>query len=214
MKDNKSSKSRRKLLKSIAAGSGVIVAGKSLPESWTRPVVDSVVLPAHAQTSPPSPPSGPSGGSSEITLTSIQNSESMLAHVTDALVKPAHAGVLQPIVIIRWTVCVTTTADPNIYTVQVMYLEKSSDDSFINTWVAAKSLDLAIGETKVIPANQVTTSCGFLWIGGVSVTLNSYADGSGSVGIAVGGASSVNATVNFFPDGCMLDTPICVGGPA
>lgn len=46
-----SNKSRRKLLKSIAAGSGVIVAGKSLPESWSRPVVDSVMLPAHAQTS-------------------------------------------------------------------------------------------------------------------------------------------------------------------
>lgn len=51
MKDKKSRESRRKLLKSIAAGSGAIVAGKSLPESWSRPVVDSVMLPAHALTS-------------------------------------------------------------------------------------------------------------------------------------------------------------------
>ena len=51
MTDKKSSESRRKLLKSIAAGSGAIVAGKTLPESWSRPVVDSVLLPAHAQTS-------------------------------------------------------------------------------------------------------------------------------------------------------------------
>jgi anaerobic selenocysteine-containing dehydrogenase len=43
--------SRRKLLKSIAAGTGAVVAGKSLPESWSRPVVDSVMLPAHAATS-------------------------------------------------------------------------------------------------------------------------------------------------------------------
>lgn len=43
--------SRRKLLKSIAAGTGTVIAGKSLPESWSRPVVDSVILPAHAQTS-------------------------------------------------------------------------------------------------------------------------------------------------------------------
>ena len=50
MKDKKSSESRRKLLKSIAAGGGAIVAGKSLPESWSRPVVDSVMLQAHAQT--------------------------------------------------------------------------------------------------------------------------------------------------------------------
>ena len=61
MTDKKSSDSRRKLLKSIAAGSGAIVAGKSLPESWSKPVVDSVMLPAHAQTSPaePAPPTGP-----------------------------------------------------------------------------------------------------------------------------------------------------------
>jgi len=52
MKDKKSSVSRRKLLKSIAAGSGAVIAGKSLPENWSRPVVDSVLLPAHAQTSP------------------------------------------------------------------------------------------------------------------------------------------------------------------
>lgn len=45
--------SRRKLLKSIAAGTGAVVAGKSLPEKWTRPVVDSVMLPAHAETSSP-----------------------------------------------------------------------------------------------------------------------------------------------------------------
>jgi hypothetical protein len=52
MKDKKSSESRRKLLKSIVAGSGAVVAGKSLPESWGKPVVDSVILPAHAETSP------------------------------------------------------------------------------------------------------------------------------------------------------------------
>ena len=51
MTDKKSSESRRKLLRSIAAGSGAVVAGKSLPESWSRPIVDSVMLPAHAQTS-------------------------------------------------------------------------------------------------------------------------------------------------------------------
>ena len=51
MIDKKSSESRRKLLKSIAAGSGAVIAGKNLPENWARPVVDSVMLPAHAQTS-------------------------------------------------------------------------------------------------------------------------------------------------------------------
>ncbi len=63
--------SRRKLLKSVAAGSGAILAGKSLPDKWASPVVNSVILPAHAQTSPASqtPPTlyalgdtGPCGG--------------------------------------------------------------------------------------------------------------------------------------------------------
>ena len=45
-----SDQSRRKLLKSLAAGSGAVVTAKSLPESWSRPVVDGVMLPAHAQT--------------------------------------------------------------------------------------------------------------------------------------------------------------------
>ena len=42
---------RRKLLKSIAIGSGAVIAGKTLPENWSKPVVDAVMLPAHAQTS-------------------------------------------------------------------------------------------------------------------------------------------------------------------
>ena len=70
MKDKKSSDSRRKLLKSIAAGSGAIVAGKSLPESWSRPVVDSVMLPAHAQTSPVEPPPSDCSGCYEEVNTS------------------------------------------------------------------------------------------------------------------------------------------------
>ena len=55
MTDKKSSESRRKLLKTIAAGSGAVIAGKSLPEDWTKPIVNSVILPAHAQTSPSGP---------------------------------------------------------------------------------------------------------------------------------------------------------------
>lgn len=50
MTDKKSNESRRKLLKSIAASGGAVVAGKSLPESWSKPIVDSVLLPVHAET--------------------------------------------------------------------------------------------------------------------------------------------------------------------
>lgn len=55
--DSKSS-GRRRLLSALTLGGGALAA-KSLPERWTQPVVDSVVLPAHAQSSPGSGPSSP-----------------------------------------------------------------------------------------------------------------------------------------------------------
>lgn len=41
---------RRRLMGAVAAGA--VVAIKGLPDRWTKPVVDSVILPGHAQTSP------------------------------------------------------------------------------------------------------------------------------------------------------------------
>ncbi len=50
-------RSRRRVLRSLIAGSGIIA---SLPKTWVKPVVDSIVLPAHAQISPVAP--SPGGG--------------------------------------------------------------------------------------------------------------------------------------------------------
>jgi len=41
-------RSRRRLLQLLAVG-GVLAGGKTLPETWVKPVIDEVVLPAHAQ---------------------------------------------------------------------------------------------------------------------------------------------------------------------
>lgn len=49
---NDSSTSKRKLLAGLAIG-GALVAGKSLPEQWTKPLINSVLLPAHAQATNP-----------------------------------------------------------------------------------------------------------------------------------------------------------------
>lgn len=48
---DKMSIGRRKLLKSVVAGGGALTVAKTLPDQWARPVVDSVMLPAHAQAS-------------------------------------------------------------------------------------------------------------------------------------------------------------------
>jgi hypothetical protein len=43
---------RRPLLKAIGTGIGGGVALTLLPKSWTRPVLHSVIVPAHAAASP------------------------------------------------------------------------------------------------------------------------------------------------------------------
>jgi hypothetical protein len=43
------SDARRRLVKALVGSGSILAAGKMLPEEWTRPVVESIVLPAHAQ---------------------------------------------------------------------------------------------------------------------------------------------------------------------
>jgi hypothetical protein len=45
-----SQQSRRKLLKVLFGSGAALAAAKVLPEKWTRPVIEAVSLPAHAQT--------------------------------------------------------------------------------------------------------------------------------------------------------------------
>lgn len=44
-------RTRRKAIKTIAVGAGVLSGYTLLPQKWTRPIVSQIVLPAHAQTS-------------------------------------------------------------------------------------------------------------------------------------------------------------------
>lgn len=41
---------RRDALRKILAGGGIVVGAESLPGNWSKPLIDSVILPAHAQT--------------------------------------------------------------------------------------------------------------------------------------------------------------------
>lgn len=84
-KDNtKLAKSRRQLLKASVAGTGALVAGKSLPDQWSRPLVESVVLPAHAETSL----AGVGGG----LMLSLENGVSADEFIFDSLIPSANAG--------------------------------------------------------------------------------------------------------------------------
>lgn len=79
---------RRTALKKILAGGGVAAAG-SLPAKWTKPVVDAVVLPAHAVAS------GPTHFRDTVTPLSndiVDASPSSLNRVIDTLIPTAYAA--------------------------------------------------------------------------------------------------------------------------
>jgi len=48
MSTNKTTKERRDTLKAILASSSAVAAVKAGDKSWSKPLVDSVVVPAHA----------------------------------------------------------------------------------------------------------------------------------------------------------------------
>ncbi|HKI74283.1 MAG TPA: hypothetical protein VJ998_06560 [Pseudomonadales bacterium] len=88
-----SDKNRRKLLKSLAAGSGAVIAGKTLPEHWNRPVIESVVLPAHAQTSAALVFYTASAAPGFfLGMNTDQGEESRFASIADSLVPTANAA--------------------------------------------------------------------------------------------------------------------------
>ena len=41
---------KRKLIKSAILGTGVVGSASAMPSKWTKPVIDSVILPSHAET--------------------------------------------------------------------------------------------------------------------------------------------------------------------
>ena len=87
--NNKTPEERRKALKKILAGTGAVTVAAAAPEKWTTPVVDSVVLPAHAQTSTdPTPPTIPLNFSDS---SSVLGSNTP-SDIIDSLVASAHAG--------------------------------------------------------------------------------------------------------------------------
>lgn len=65
-KPNKSDQAeRRKAVRRVLVGGGIITAGSQLPSKWTKPVVETVLMAAHAGTSPVgAPTAAPSSVSS------------------------------------------------------------------------------------------------------------------------------------------------------
>ena len=57
---------RRGVLKSIGGSAAAVAAAQGLPDNWKKPLVDSIVLPSHAQTTITAD-SGSAGGDNVVT---------------------------------------------------------------------------------------------------------------------------------------------------
>ena len=69
--------SRRKALKNIIIGGGAVAGANFLPDKWVQPIVNAVVVPAHAATSPiPTTPPQPTTTTSEPTTTTTTTATS------------------------------------------------------------------------------------------------------------------------------------------
>lgn len=79
--EDESIEERRKRLKQILAGGGMFVGAAAMQKEWTRPVIDSVILPVHAQTS--------SLNGSFTAQASVSSATGLL----DYVIPQAHAGV-------------------------------------------------------------------------------------------------------------------------
>lgn len=77
---------RRRLLKTLSVGGGVAIGFEMIPDRWTQPLVQSVYLPAHAQTSlPVLRVGGPVGGAV------VSNENPSNRSLLDLVIERAHA---------------------------------------------------------------------------------------------------------------------------
>lgn len=126
-KINKQGNLRRKLLKSAFVGSGILGTSHITMDKWLTPVIDSVMLPAHALTSPSSEryyyheehdihpaPAGAVGALLGM-ADSSQNKLSIANQLAEILFPSAHAAV---------------APQPTVATRLEMYLEKVPDNTY------------------------------------------------------------------------------------
>jgi len=82
-------KSRRELLATIAAPTTVVTTGVVLPSKWMKPVVESVMLPAHAQTTSNTLVAG--AGQSVASNESELSGEALVEALRNKMFSPANA---------------------------------------------------------------------------------------------------------------------------
>ncbi len=204
MTDKKSNDSRRKLLKSIAAGSGAVVAGKSLPESWSKPVINSVMLPAHAETTDGS---GSSSGdttttaplstsySHDLRFSTSDGRNEVLEDVLSVLVQDAHACCSPSL----GAMCVDTSNAPN-FTATVLISDGRTSGFFTgNGTIAGGAAPLSI-------------EGGCDWWGTVTITVSSADQSGAAYTVTVNNGEQIASGTASVGDSCPTNPGECTGG--
>jgi len=113
---------RRKLLKSALLGGGAAGAWYLAPERWTRPVIQSVTLPAHAQTSVITLSAGPwaSDGRFRDVRRGGPRSGNLAGRISDYLLSPARAGLDMEPVRCPFIICLSRTGNGNELLVRLL----------------------------------------------------------------------------------------------
>jgi hypothetical protein len=182
---------RRRLLKSVVAGSGVFAVGRTLPESWLEPVVKSVALPAHAQTSPFAGPTGNFGAA----VSSIGANERD-GSILDMFVEPARALVPFDAVVgnVQFTAYYTVRENDALICGRAMWagnVMATLSDTVGRTGDSLDDFSQSVGPVSLMFTNQQVSG------GGVSLTASTDEAGNPSDSFIAppGGPGCLNVTV-------------------
>lgn len=132
---NSTNSGRRKLLKSLTVGGAAAVTAKSMPEEWTKPLVNGVSLPAHAQTTvPPVIPDFHGGSMMTRLLTDLSAPEQIFKNIIDSVVPPALACVCKNVNVVIQQCCAKPSGSKNqTANVRVAFLiERDVDGEGVN----------------------------------------------------------------------------------
>lgn len=205
---------RRKLLKSLGVGGAASITAKSLPSEWSKPVIDSVLLPSHALTSPPPPFVPDFHGSLPMNrvngLTDVSAPGRIFQGIIDSVIPPAQACVCRNVEVVIQQCCTRPiSSNRQAINLQVAFLIRRDVDGEgvnIEHWGAR---DVTVDGTPVT-LTLLTGPCL-----GIGATISIDEIGAVSRGIVTLQTSASSWTANYeIPRGNQpLPAPQC-GVPA
>ena len=158
----KTNSGRRKLLKSLTLGGAATVTAKSLPGEWKKPVIDTVLLPAHAQTSPPPFTPDFHGGQAMTRVNGVTNlsaPEQLFKSIIDSVVPPAQACVCRNVDVVIQQCCskpVTSTSQSvNLQVAFLIQRDVEGEGVNIEHW-GAQGVPV---DGSIVPLTRLTGPC-------------------------------------------------------